>query len=226
MYTGTRYPNRRARLLLRAVDVLDGLELRGHRLTAAIDASAAAAPAGRKRSRWGAKTEIAAAAPSIVYTLALHNIADDALLASDADRVRADVASECAEMGDVVGAPRLPLPGDAAGLTVGSAYVDFREKADAERVAMASVDAAARLRIVIVRDFTVAAQIGRMFEATAFGRSRKRKLPGHDRNARRLAGKPCVEGVLRRLVRAAHRAELVPLGAAEGMLRRVARHGR
>ena len=28
----------------------------------------------------------------------------------------------------------LPLPGDAAGLTVGSAYVDFREKADAERV--------------------------------------------------------------------------------------------
>ena len=47
--------------------------------------------------------------------------------------MRADVASECAEMGDVVGAPRL-LPGDAAGLTVGSAYVDFREKADAERV--------------------------------------------------------------------------------------------
>ena len=117
-----------------AVDVLDGLELRGHKLTAAIDASAAAAPAGRKRSRWGAKTEISAAAPTIVYTLALHNIADDALLASDADRVRADVASECAEMGDVVGAPRLPLPGDAAGLTVGSAYVDFREKADAERV--------------------------------------------------------------------------------------------
>ena len=93
-----------------------------------------AAPAGRKRSRWGAKTEVAAAAPTIVYTLALHNIADDASLASDADRVRADVASECAEMGDVVGAPRLPLPGDAAGLTVGSVYVDFREKADAERV--------------------------------------------------------------------------------------------
>ena len=114
-----------------AVDVLDGLELRGHKLTAAIDASAAAAPAGRKRSRWGAKTEISAAAPTIVYTLALHNIADEASLASDADRVRADVASECAEMGDVVGAPRLPPPGDAA---AGSAYVDFREKADAERV--------------------------------------------------------------------------------------------
>ena len=53
------------------------------------------------------------------------------MLAADADRVRADVASECAEMGDVVGAPRLPLPGDAA---AGSAYVDFRERSDAERV--------------------------------------------------------------------------------------------
>ena len=117
-----------------AVDVLDGLELRGHKLTAAIDASAAARPPGASARAGAPRPKVAAAAPAVVYTLALHNIADDALLASDADRVRADVASECAEMGDVVGAPRLPLPGDAAGLTVGSAYVDFREKADAERV--------------------------------------------------------------------------------------------
>ena len=110
-----------------------GLELRAP--TAAIDERRPRSPGASARA--GAPDRNLAAAPAVV-TLALYNIADDALLASDADRVRADVASG-AEMGDVVGAPRLPLPGDAAGPSV---RTSTSGRSDAERSAAPSTGAA------------------------------------------------------------------------------------